>query len=153
MSSDLANARVGTAHCAFPSAPVAEISDAVSTESDGTSWIRLDSDEAQVSFRRWRQVCDVMFYSARRSIARPILVYRVGEDDHLVSGKPFAFAELQARRASVWSFLKVSSRCFQRETPFGFEDSTFSDPGSVGLWIKADSVTAFHDVCLWNEMT
>jgi hypothetical protein len=35
-------------------------------------------------------------------------------------------------------------RHLQRPALFEVEDATFSDAGMVGLWTKADSVTAFN---------
>ncbi|MFN7997341.1 MAG: hypothetical protein U0Q18_27235 [Bryobacteraceae bacterium] len=53
--------------------------------------------------------------------------------------------------ANEWSVLKVQFRgplfsvYFNRRRVFQVVDSTFADPGRVGLWTKADSVTYFDD--------
>jgi hypothetical protein len=51
-----------------------------------------------------------------------------------------------------WSTLRVESRgarfsvTFNGESLFDVEDGTFTGAGKVGLWTKADSVTAFDDL-------
>jgi hypothetical protein len=53
--------------------------------------------------------------------------------------------------ANQWHVLRVEfagSRfkvIFNRASLFEVEDATFSRAGQVGLWTKADSVTAFDD--------
>lgn len=54
--------------------------------------------------------------------------------------------------AGVWSTLRVEARGslftvhFNNQPLFEVEDSTFSGPGKVGLWTKADSVTHFDEL-------
>jgi hypothetical protein len=51
----------------------------------------------------------------------------------------------------AWSLLKVTFRgpvfevYFDHRRVFRVEDNTFTQPGKVGLWTKADSVTYFDD--------
>jgi hypothetical protein len=53
--------------------------------------------------------------------------------------------------ANQWSILKVQFRgplfsvYFNHRRLFQVQDSTFGQPGKVGLWTKADSVTYFDD--------
>jgi len=53
--------------------------------------------------------------------------------------------------AQTWSRLSVSfyanvfTVSFNGEKLFEVEDNTFSDPGRIGLWTKADSITYFDD--------
>lgn len=53
-----------------------------------------------------------------------------------------------------WSTLRVDSRgsrfsaSFNGEPLFDVEDGTFTSAGKVGLWTKADSVTAFDDLVI-----
>src|SRR5438445_643526 len=64
------------------------------------------------------------------------------------SRRPCAEVRIQAR---TWNVLKVSFRkarfevYFDHRKVFEVEDDTFSGPGKVGLWTKADSVTYFDD--------
>ena len=53
--------------------------------------------------------------------------------------------------ARTWSILKVTFKksrfevYFDHRKVFEVEDATFAQPGKVGLWTKADSVTYFDD--------
>jgi hypothetical protein len=53
--------------------------------------------------------------------------------------------------ANEWSVLKVQFRgplfsvYFNHRRLFEVQDTTFRQPGKVGLWTKADSVTYFDD--------
>ncbi|MBZ5566096.1 MAG: hypothetical protein LAP13_27220, partial [Acidobacteriia bacterium] len=53
--------------------------------------------------------------------------------------------------SQAWSTLRVTfsgplfTVYFNGEKLFDVEDSTFTDPGKVGLWTKADSVIYFDD--------
>jgi hypothetical protein len=55
-----------------------------------------------------------------------------------------------------WSELRVTARgtlfevYFRGQKIFEVEDSTFTEPGKVGLWTKADSVTRFDDLAIAN---
>ncbi len=57
-------------------------------------------------------------------------------------------------RSGVSGTLRVEVRgtrfavSFSGEHMFELEDDTFSEPGRVGLWTKADSVTAFDDLSI-----
>jgi hypothetical protein len=54
--------------------------------------------------------------------------------------------------ANIWHALRVDFKAlrfiasFNGKQLFEVEDSTFPDPGKVGLWTKADSVTLFDQV-------
>ena len=38
---------------------------------------------------------------------------------------------------------------FDEKLVFEAQDETFKDPGKVGLWTKADSVTYFDNLSIW----
>jgi len=63
-----------------------------------------------------------------------------------------AYGTMAKVRAGVWSELRVvaAGKVFEvalnGETLFQVEDSTFTEPGRVGVWTKADSVTCFDDL-------
>ena len=54
--------------------------------------------------------------------------------------------------AGQWSTLRVVANgpvfevYFNGSRPYAVEDKTCSDPGKVGVWTKADSVTQFDDL-------
>ena len=55
-------------------------------------------------------------------------------------------------RASQWHKLRVEfsgnrfTIIFNGKPAFEVEDPTFAEAGQIGLWTKADSVTAFADI-------
>ena len=55
--------------------------------------------------------------------------------------------------ANLWHKLRVefSGHCFavsfNGQQLYAVEDATFNDAGMIGLWTKADSVTAFDELC------
>jgi len=59
--------------------------------------------------------------------------------------------------AEVWHTIEISHRGTRMEAMFDgkklieVEDSTFQDGGMVGLWVKADGLTAFDDV-MWGNL-
>ena len=64
----------------------------------------------------------------------------------------FSYGKQAPVPAQRWSTLRVAVRgpefsvSLNGEHLFEVEDATFSDPGKVGVWTKADSVTAFDSL-------
>lgn len=104
----------------------------------------------------WRYRDPGNYYLVRaNALENNIVLYKV-EDGHWTSlapkGKPARTYGVRHRiPARTWSILKVSFRkarfevYFDHRKVFEVEDATFSGPGKVGLWTKADSVTYFDD--------
>ncbi len=70
-----------------------------------------------------------------------------------VKGKRLLVAEVPAKvSAGCWHTLRFEARgrhltvTFDGEVRIEQDDETFSNPGRVGLWTKADSVSAFADL-------
>jgi hypothetical protein len=67
---------------------------------------------------------------------------------------PFAYGKKVDIPSGAWSTLHVAVRgnlfaASLNDRPlFQVEDSTFSEPGKVGVWTKADSVTHFDDLAV-----
>lgn len=104
----------------------------------------------------WRYRDPDNYYLVRaNALENNIVMYRV-QDGHWIPlvprGKPRESYGVRHRiPAHTWSILKVSFRksrfevYFDHRKVFEAEDSTFAQPGKIGLWTKADSVTYFDD--------
>ncbi|MGH7859338.1 MAG: family 16 glycoside hydrolase, partial [Candidatus Binatia bacterium] len=73
-----------------------------------------------------------------------------------VGARLLAYGKKVEVPADEWSELRVVSKetrhaaYFNGEHLFDVADDTFSAPGRVGLWTKADSVTRFDDLVIEN---
>ncbi len=104
----------------------------------------------------WRYRDPDNYYLVRaNALENNIVMYRV-QDGHWYPlaprGKPAHSYGVRHRIPThTWSILKVNFRksrfevYFDHRKVFEAEDSTFAEPGKVGLWTKADSVTYFDD--------
>jgi len=104
----------------------------------------------------WRYRDPENYYLVRaNALQNNIAMYKV-ESGRWMSlapkGKPAKTNGVRHRiPAHTWSILKVSFKksrfevYFDHRKVFEAEDSTFSLPGKLGLWTKADSVTYFDD--------
>jgi len=104
----------------------------------------------------WRYRDPNNYYLVRaNAIENNIVMYKV-ENGNRTSldpkGKPPKTYGVRHRIPSrTWNILKVSFKksrfevYFDHRKVFEAEDSTFTQPGKVGLWTKADSVTYFDD--------
>jgi hypothetical protein len=101
----------------------------------------------------WRYRDENNYYIARaNALENNVVLYKV-ENGTRTSlgpiGRSDDYGVKQTVPAQQWSTLGVAfngSRftvSFDGETLFQVEDTTFSGPGKVGLWTKADSVTYF----------
>jgi 3-keto-disaccharide hydrolase len=104
----------------------------------------------------WRYRDPANYYLVRaNALENNIVLYKVqnGQWTSLTPrGKPAKTYGVRHRiQARTWNILKVSFRkarfevYFDHRKVFEVEDGTFSGPGKVGLWTKADSVTYFDD--------
>ena len=71
---------------------------------------------------------------------------------HTIGGKRVAFKSAKTKVASgVWHTLRVDFQgshftvTFDGTKVIEADDTSFSDAGKVGVWMKADSVTLFDD--------
>lgn len=104
----------------------------------------------------WRYRDPENYYMVRaNALENNIVLYKV-QDGHWTSltpkGRPAKTYGVRHRiPARTWNILKVSFRkarfevYFDHRKVFEVEDATFSGPGKVGLWCKADSATYFDD--------
>ncbi len=85
-----------------------------------------------------------------------VVLYKVESgkrsDLKALGGGFFSYGMKTPVPSQVWSTLQVVARASHFAISlngahlFDVEDQTFPDPGKVGLWTKADSVTAFDDL-------
>jgi hypothetical protein len=104
----------------------------------------------------WRYRDPNNYYLVRaNALANDIVMYRVQDGVRIPlrpKGKPLRADGVRHRIPSrTWNILKVNFRksrfevYFDHRKVFEAEDATFAQPGKVGLWTKADSVTYFDD--------
>jgi len=103
----------------------------------------------------WRYRDPGNYYLLRaNALENTIILYKVedGKRSPLASrGAPASFGVKHPVPANEWSVLKVQFRgplfsvYFNHRRLFEVQDATFRQPGKVGLWTKADSVTYFDD--------
>jgi hypothetical protein len=109
----------------------------------------------------WRYRDRDNYYLVRaNALEGNVVLYRV-ENGKRTDLKPvgagfLAYGKKVEVPAGKWSELRVVSRgakhsvYFNGEHLFDVEDETFSAPGRVGLWTKADSVTRFDGLVIEN---
>lgn len=105
----------------------------------------------------WRFTDTNNYYVVRaNALEDNVVLYRV-KDGKREDLKPFgADASAYGRKVSIpsghWHLLEVSVRDtrfsvrFNNTDLFTVEDATFTAPGRIGLWTKADSLTRFDDL-------
>jgi hypothetical protein len=135
--------------------------DGVST-ADGTFSVvfkPLSGTVDQAAGLVWRYQNPANYYLVRaNALEGNVVLYKV-ENGRRSDLKPVGSGFLAyGRKAAVvrdrWQTLKVEVRGSRfsvflgGEHLFDVEDSTFGAPGKVGLWTKADSVTAFDDLTI-----
>ena len=107
----------------------------------------------------WRYRDPDNYYLVRaNALEGNVVLYKVeaGERSDLdpVGSGLFAYGTKAPVRSGAWQVLKVEVRgdlfrvFLDGAHLFDVRDATFSGPGKVGLWTKADSVTAFDDLTI-----
>ena len=134
---------------------------------------RLSDGEIRVKFKPisgrvdqaaglvWRYTDENNYYIVRaNALENNVVLYKV-EDGKRTPLSPIGqqgeYGVEHTVPSERWSTLGVAFKgssftvLFDGEELFQVEDSTFSAPGRVGLWTKADSVTHFDDFEIVNE--
>ena len=106
----------------------------------------------------WRyQDADNYYVVRANALEDNVVLYKVEHgrrSDLKPKGSWFGYGKAVDVPRDRWSALRVRARGSQfdvwldDENLFQVEDGTFSEPGRVGLWTKADSVTAFDDLSI-----
>jgi hypothetical protein len=104
----------------------------------------------------WRYRDQDNYYIVRaNALEDNVVLYKVENGrrtDLPVKGEGRSYGKKAEVPADRWSTLRVvaTGRLFQvyfnGTRLYDVEDSTFTEPGKVGVWTKADSVTQFDDL-------
>ena len=106
----------------------------------------------------WRYQDPDNYYVVRaNALEDNVVLYKVERgqrSDLKPKGSWFGYGKAAEVPRGMWSVLRVRAQgshfdvWLDDEHLFQVEDKTFSEPGRVGLWTKADSVTAFDDLSI-----
>ncbi len=139
--------------------PVAVLNDIVSTDVDASVRFRpLSGRVDQAAGVVWRYRDANNYYIVRaNALEGNVVLYKVENGkrtDLPVKGSGRTYGKKASVPKNTWSQLGITVRggvftvSLNGQGLFEVEDSTFTTPGKVGLWTKADSVTYFDDLTL-----
>jgi hypothetical protein len=137
--------------------PVAVLSDVVTPDSDLSVRFKPISGRVdQAAGLVWRYQNQDNYYIVRaNALEDNVVLYKVENGrrtDLPVKGEGRTYGKKTEVPAGQWSTLRVvaAGRLFEvyfnGAKLYEVEDATFSQPGKVGVWTKADSVTQFDDL-------
>jgi hypothetical protein len=137
--------------------PVAVLSDVVTADSDLSVRFKPISGRVdQAAGLVWRYQNQDNYYIVRaNALEDNVVLYKVENGrrtDLPVKGEGRTYGKKTEVPAGQWSTLRVvaAGRLFEvyfnGAKLYEVEDATFSQPGKVGVWTKADSVTQFDDL-------
>jgi hypothetical protein len=137
--------------------PVAVLSDVVAADSDLSVRFKPVSGRVdQAAGLVWRYQNQDNYYIVRaNALEDNVVLYKVENGrrtDLPVKGEGRTYGKKTEVPAGQWSTLRVvaAGRLFEvyfnGAKLYEVEDATFSQPGKVGVWTKADSVTQFDDL-------
>jgi hypothetical protein len=139
--------------------PVAVVSDVTVTDVDLSARFRPISGRVdQAAGLVWRFQNEDNYYIVRaNALENNVVLYKVEKGkrtDLPVKGEGRTYGRKAQVPSAQWSTLRVVAAGARFEVFFNgsklyeVEDTTFTQPGKVGLWTKADSVTQFDDVTI-----
>jgi hypothetical protein len=115
----------------------------------------LSGEKDQAGGLVWRVQDSNNYYVVRaNALETNVVPYKVvnGKRTALnLVGRPPGYGVTLPVPQAAWSTLRVEFAgtrhrvCFNGQPCFEVEDATFTGPGQVGVWTKADSVTVFDD--------
>ena len=137
--------------------PVAVLSDVTAVDVDLTVRFRPISGRVdQAAGLVWRYRDEDNYYIVRaNALEDNVVLYKVEggkRTDLPVKGEGRTYGKKVEVRAGQWSTLRVVANGPLFEVHlngtklYEVEDTTFGQPGRVGVWTKADSVTQFDDL-------
>lgn len=137
--------------------PLAVLTDVVATDVDLSVRLRPVSGQVdQAGGLVWRYQNQDNYYLLRaNALEDNVVLYKVESGkrtDLPVRGEGRTYGKKIEVPAGQWSTLRVLANGTLFEVYFNgaklyeVEDATFSTPGKVGVWTKADSVTQFDDL-------
>jgi len=137
--------------------PVAVLSDVTAADVDLSVRFRPISGRVdQAAGLVWRYQDQDNYYIVRaNALEDNVVLYKVQggkRTDLPLQGEGRTYGKKTEVPASQWSTLRVVVNgglfevYFNRSKLYEVEDATFSQPGKIGVWTKADSVTQFDDL-------
>jgi hypothetical protein len=137
--------------------PVAILSDIVATDVDLSVRFRPVSGRVdQAGGLVWRFQDEDNYYLVRaNALENNVVLYKVEKgrrSDLAVKGEGRTYGKATKVPSGQWSMLRVVAAgstftvYFDGSKLYDVEDTTFTRPGRVGVWTKADSVTQFDDL-------
>jgi len=139
--------------------PVAVVSDVTAADVDLSARVKPVSGRVdQAAGLVWRFQDEDNYYLVRaNALENNVVLYKVEKGkrtDLPVKGEGRTYGKKAQVPSGQWSTLRVVATGPRFEVFFNgarlyeVEDATFTRPGKVGLWTKADSVTQFDDVTI-----
>ena len=139
--------------------PVAVVNDISAADVDLSVRFRLISGRVdQAAGLVWRYRDQDNYYIVRaNALEDNVVLYKVENGkrtDLPVKGEGRTYGKKTEVPAKQWSTLRVVANgrlfevYFNGTKLYDVEDSTFTQPGKVGVWTKADSVTQFDDLTI-----
>lgn len=137
--------------------PVAVLSDVVTADSDVSVRFKPISGRVdQAAGLVWRyQNADNYYIVRANALEDNVVLYKVQNGKRVdlpVKGEGRTYGKKSEVPVGQWSTLRVVATGRLFEVHFNgaklyeVEDATFAQPGKVGVWTKADSVTQFDDL-------
>lgn len=139
--------------------PVAVVNDISAADVDLSVRFRLISGRVdQAAGLVWRYRDQDNYYIVRaNALEDNVVLYKVENGkrtDLPVKGEGRTYGKKTEVPAKQWSALRVVANgrlfevYFNGTKLYDVEDTTFTQPGKVGVWTKADSVTQFDDLTI-----
>lgn len=137
--------------------PVAVLSDVSAADVDVSVRFKPISGRVdQAAGLVWRYQNPENYYVVRaNALENNVVLYKVENGRRMdlpLKGEGRTYGKKTGVPAGQWSTLRVVANgrifdvYFNGTKLYGVEDATFTEPGKVGLWTKADSVTQFDDL-------
>jgi hypothetical protein len=139
--------------------PVAVLSDVTTADVDLSARFRPVSGRVdQAAGLVWRFQNEDNYYIVRaNALENNVVLYKVEmgkRTDLPLKGEGRTYGKKAQVPSAQWSTLRVVAAgprfevFFNGSKLYEVEDTTFTEPGKVGLWTKADSVTHFDDIAI-----
>jgi Domain of Unknown Function (DUF1080) len=139
--------------------PVAVLSDVTTADVDLSARFRPVSGRVdQAAGLVWRFQNEDNYYIVRaNALENNVVLYKVEKGkrtDLPLKGEGRTYGKKAQVPSAQWSTLRVVAAgprfevFFNGSKLYEVEDATFTEPGKVGLWTKADSVTHFDDIAI-----
>lgn len=142
--------------------PVAVLADVTAADVDVSVRFRPISGRIdQAAGLVWRYQNEDNYYIVRaNALENNVVLYKVEKGrrtDLPVKGEGRTYGKKADVPRGQWSTLRVVAKgplfevYFNGSKLYDVEDTTFTQPGRVGLWTKADSVTQFDDLSVGSR--